>query len=470
MSNVFTPNDLLLDQTMLCEASRLLQNCPEGEPFVNYFIRFAKDQEILSSRLYGLYECERRSWLPSNSERLFNLSLLLDGLALHNQLYVLKAELPPDAEALQLRTLLLEKGILKEIETVPYLPKIRHDFDVYFSQLPLSRRPAGLSREMTAKQIKQLVDEFVGESVLSVKALESESQKKPVLDALVSSYEGTNEHWRIGNDWLKLPFLALGEYMLDTIHLYSSGMVSGISHLRTFVYWRLSEHIGIPLYPSSRRMPLLSALAENIQLHASERLYQAIADIFKEDIDMIRKDDSAIPFVPPPSLSVFLTLYRSSRDLSKAIDDFRDEFAGVRQEFSTLAEKRMKARTLQERLEFAHQLNDIVQSVKTHYRRQDRSFLAAFFAFAPDVLNPLSNPLDPSKYSTTLLTKPVEWIKSWWKRRPLQHVLHLRERLYQLAIDERLASEMLGIEFNARVTEDFYRHYNAYLDLYKRKS
>lgn len=470
MSNVFTFNDLLLDQTMLCEASRLLQNCPEGESFGSYFSRFAKGQEIQRSRLYHLYEHERHSWSPSNTERLFNLSLLLDGLALHNQLYVLKAELPLDAESLQLRKLLLEKGIVKEIETAPYLPDIRHDFDVYFSQLPLSKHPAGLSREMTAKQIKQLVDEFVGGSVLSARMLESESQKKSVLDALVSMYEGTEEHWQIGNDWLNLPFLTLGEFMLDRVHLYSSGMISGISLLRTFVYWRLSEHIKIPLYSSSRRLPLLSALTEHIQLHSSERIYQAIADVFKEDIDMIREDDAAIPFVPPPSLSVFLTMYRSSHNLSKTIDDFRGEFAGVRQEFCTLAEQRMKARTMQERLDFAHRLNDIVQLVQRHYRRQDPSWLAASLSFAPDVLNPLSNPLDPSKYSTALLAKPIEWIRSWWKRRPLQHVFHLRERLYQLAVDERLASEMLGIEFNAKVTEDFNRHYMEYLDLYKRKS
>jgi hypothetical protein len=33
---MFSPNDILLDQTMLYEASRLLEDCPQGGEFIDY--------------------------------------------------------------------------------------------------------------------------------------------------------------------------------------------------------------------------------------------------------------------------------------------------------------------------------------------------------------------------------------------------------------------------------------------------
>ncbi len=99
MNTMFLPNDMLLDQTMLCEASRLLEGCPQGFPYVEYLARQQKGR----NRLVEQYEHEIGQWFPSNAERLFNLSMLLDGLALHDHLYVLKAELPLDATHLRLR-------------------------------------------------------------------------------------------------------------------------------------------------------------------------------------------------------------------------------------------------------------------------------------------------------------------------------------------------------------------------------
>lgn len=49
MKDMFSPNDLLLDQTMLCEASRLLEGCPHGKAFVDYLDRYELKTEILTT-------------------------------------------------------------------------------------------------------------------------------------------------------------------------------------------------------------------------------------------------------------------------------------------------------------------------------------------------------------------------------------------------------------------------------------
>jgi hypothetical protein len=73
--------DVLVDQTMICEASRLLENDPD----LNKYTR------------------KMPWWPPTHTERLVHLSTLLDALALHEHLYVLKAELPDYADKLSLR-------------------------------------------------------------------------------------------------------------------------------------------------------------------------------------------------------------------------------------------------------------------------------------------------------------------------------------------------------------------------------
>jgi len=258
--------------------------------------------------------------------------------------------------------------------------------------------------------------------------------------------------------------------MLDLVnHYYSGAAFEGASHLRTFVYWRISEHAGIPLYPSSRRIPQLDAFADHIRLSVAEKIYQVIAESFKEKIELVYEDEAEVPLFLPPSLSIFFDLYRSSPDLPTAIDDFRSEFAGIRQDFQSLQVKLAKARTLQERIEVKRELSKVTESVKAHYQLNEDSFLETVLGFVPQVLNPLSNPADPSKYSKELLTKPVEWIKDWWRRRSLRHVFHLRKRLYQIAEYEQLASQVLGVQFDEKANQDFHKHYSEYLALYQRR-
>jgi len=219
----------------------------------------------------------------------------------------------------------------------------------------------------------------------------------------------------------------------------------------------------------------LDAFAGHIRLFTAEKIYQVVAEAFKENIKLVYEDEANIPLYFPPSLSIFLSLYRSSHDLSRTIDDFRKEFAGVRQDFRSLAEKLTRSRTLQERIEIKHQLGDALKLVKIHYQLNDDSLLETVLGFAPEVLNPLSNPTDPSKYSAKLLTMPITWIKDWWRKRPLRHIFDLRKRLYQITDYENLASEVLDTEFGKvedgpGVLFDFNKHYDEYLSLYKRQS
>ncbi|MCI0615658.1 hypothetical protein L0244_21940 [bacterium] len=410
-------------------------------------------------------------WSPNNTERLVNLSILLDGLALHDQLYVLKAELPPDTEVLNLRKLLLNKGILQELDTTPYLPKIKNEFDTFHSSL-VSSNQKGLHRyrKNEGVDIAKIVAAFLGGNTL-----ESKSSNKPhfglyrespevILEGLKQEYEGTLSHWwldKYTEELASKPFLALGKHILENVNYFSSGaVISGISHLRIFVYWRVSEHARIPLYPSSQRIPQIDVFSDHIRSSVSEKVYQVVAAAYKSNVETVYEDETQIPLFLPPTLAVFFEIHRSTHDLEKTIDIFRKEFAGIRRDFRLLEERLVASSTLQERIEIKRQLEEVVRSVKKYHEMNDDSFIEAILGFAPEVLNPLSNPTDPSKYSKELLTKPLTWIKDWWKSRPLRHVFRLRKRLYAVSNYERLVSDAIGIEFNQEEKKHYLERYS----------
>ncbi len=401
-----------------------------------------------------------RWWPPSNAERLFNLSMLLDGIALHDHLYTLKAELPPDATGLQLRQLLIEKDIVREMETAPYLPKIKREFSNFFGKQ--------IGDRIISNQIEQALDAFLGNSTGNSAFGDRD---RILLEGLRQEYEGTLSHWWFDGDerLFSQPFLALGEHLLESVSYFGSGtIVSGVSYLRTFIYWRISEHANIPLYPSSSRIPQLDAFASHIRLFTAEKIYQVVAQAFKENIHLVYEDEAFIPLCLPPSLSIFFELYRSSHDLSKAIDDFRKEFAGVRQDIYSFEEKLKKAKTLQDRIEIKHNMKDVLSSMKTYYQLNNDLHLETILGFAPEILNPLTNPTDPSKYSDKLLTMPVSWVKDWWKKRSFRHVFDLRKRLHKIAEYEQLASSILNIDFGRTDNHDFYEFDDKYQSLYRK--
>src|SRR3954452_2956216 len=129
---MFETDAVLLDQTMLCEASRLLAGSPVGHEYTESLQRFDLS--------YGVRELQWRAMPLSNAERLLHLETTARALLLYERLYVVSAELPPDATALPLRQILLNFGIVEELDTTEVAQEIA--FEIH----SLAEAAAGVSR------------------------------------------------------------------------------------------------------------------------------------------------------------------------------------------------------------------------------------------------------------------------------------------------------------------------------------
>ncbi|KUO20968.1 hypothetical protein [Streptomyces dysideae] len=115
-----------MDQTMIADAARLLQNVPCGGAFGTYMMNSGFDPALAAQLVVRL-----RRVPVTNAERLADLSALCDALLLYDKLYVLRCETPPDAEDLELRNALIDLGIVEEIDVAAHGPAIADELVAY---------------------------------------------------------------------------------------------------------------------------------------------------------------------------------------------------------------------------------------------------------------------------------------------------------------------------------------------------
>ena len=425
---------VLIDQTMLCEASRLIEGVPAGAEFYEYLGRFEKQPQLsfrqMPRTLYPHYAFGMENWPPSNAERLFHLATLLDAITLYDDVRVLKAELPPDANSLPLREFLLECGIVQHIDASSTARTISDEFREFLACVEPNREQVYLTREKLAEEIANVVAHSLQNTPVPRSPSETDDifQEYPVsetvADGLIKQYEGTVSHWWLEEQSQQLTANAiatLGGYMLDKIGYFGSGaVVEGISHLRTFVYWRLSDHLGIPFFPSCRRLPHFEAMARQLTPTVHQEVFQVLARAFKATVEQVYEDCQPTALPVPPLTSLFLDKLRTQKDASACIMEIREEFRGLREALRNLQSELRGSASIRQRLDAKRQLAKVIEDLKQHYEMRNDTFIDEALAFAPDVLKPLSNPMNPEKYSINLIKKPLEWIRTWWANRPFR--------------------------------------------------
>ena len=457
-------SSVLIDQTMLCEAARLMRDARPWRP-----------------------DYEERRWPPSISEQLFHLSTILDALLLYDQLYVLPAELPEDAPKLSLRNRLIDSGIIANLDTAPIADDVGEELRVFLSEVGSSRPKIDEEKEQVAKEIAQIASRLLvsKEPTLlpSIEATvspvdnwteyrEEERQREAAIieQGLRGQQEGTLSHSWLRESRRELqenPIATVGRHLMDKIGYFNSGAyVSGISHLRTFVYWRVSDRLGLPFFPSCRRMPQIMSFDRQLRRSLPHELFQVIAKSFKASIEDVYDDLSNEVISLPPFLALYLDKVRAGHDRIDAFFELREEFRELRSAITDLQNQLCSSQSLRARVDAKRRFNRLVTSLTRHYDLKHVFFLEEAVAFAPDILKPLGNPFDPGKYSTSLIQKPVEWIRDWWQHRPFKIAYELRSKLLDLPEYEKLAQSALGISLDSKAKLDFIRYYDDYMTLY----
>lgn len=457
---------VLLDQTMLCEASRLVQGVPVGEQYLEYLRRLTP--HLRADQLtMGL-----NRWPSTNSERLVHLSTLIDAVVLYDRVFVLQAELPPDAPSLSLRRRLIAEGVVSQLDVSDLAEQVKNEITKYLGGLE-----SGVHRAHDAKTVDDIADSvnsFLSQRLPAkttvIGGRDNQFRKHNIVDTLSLELEGTLSHWwmQTYHDELQRdPISVIGKNLLENIAYEASGTtINGVSHLRTIVYWRLSDYLGIPFFPSCRRLPQYKALCDQLTRSVPQSIYRAIAEAFGATLDEVLEDVRPAPIRMPPLLLMVLEQIRQGRDPCEAILNTRNEFAALRATMTRLQLELQGLGSITDRIQAKRRLRFVLDDLEKHYKMRDDSAIEEVIAFAPEVLKPLTNPTNPEKYSADLIRKPIKWIREWWIKRPFRLAYKLREMVGGVTAYEALASAALGVTFTETESAEFARHFSEYLALY----
>lgn len=465
-------NAVLTDQTIICEASRLLQNTPVGDDFGRYLAASGH----LSRHTRNSYQMGQRWWPPTIAERVIHLSLLLQALLLYENVYVLGAELPPDADHLRFRKVLLDQDILRTIDPARHSAPIVAELGQFLGQARERMPTHGGHSLARAEYIKQIVRLALDGAVRDSKDEDftdpgdewSIDKGAVTAEILLRELEGTTAHWWLagrGEDLRADPIETLCQQVMEDIGYFGSGAVlEGVSLLRTFVYWRLSAHANLPFIPSLRRLPAYHLMMNYIRRSTQERVYGAVSASFHATIEEVYDSDRPVPVYLPPALSLFLDRLRSGKTVPETILELREEYRDLRLALSNLQNATNSSATLRHMLKARRNFVKNLESLRGS--NDSRNTVDQVLDIIPSVAKAVTNPLDINAYTGELLRRPADWIRAWWRRRPLRPVFALQDQLMGLNQYDNLLEQALHVKLDPGDVMQLVKSYEKCLRVY----
>lgn len=445
------PSRVLIDQTMLCEAARLLLGADAPEMEMGMRLPLART--------------------PDTAERLVHLATLLDALLLYDELYVLDAQLPHDADTLPLRQVLLDRRILRPVDTHALSANIADELTGFLRDAETFQEPWNphelASGEDVANSVRLLLahpDES-GES--------TNPRGRGIASLMRGEVEGNLSAGCIRSSRPELqsdPLRTLGWTMLNNIGYFHSGAIyGGVSQLRTFAYWRVSAHLRIPFLPSLHRLPAYHLITDHVRRTVQDRVYEVVADSFRTTVDEVYEDENPAPLYLPPALALFLNHLRAHGDIAMAVDDLRHQHRKLRRALAELQQSLESGSTLGDAKAARHRLNAALDALRGDLDPHDQAAAGTvdqLIDIVPGVVNAAANPLDVGGYAEALVARPAELIRSWWLRRPVRSAIRLSSRLDNLSRYHRLLGEATGQHVDPGDFEHLRQEYGAALTLY----
>ena len=449
------PNDILIGHTTICEAACLIDETPSRPGHST----FARSQSIF---------------------RLLELCSLTEAVVLHDTLFTLPATLPDYVDDLQLRTRLIEAGILKNYTSPVFLEELVPAIVTWISSSTQEKAQkhqayGPLDPHKIAAHVTSMVDQAGMKPYSDVWSSGIDYLNVAASPETISVYDYLSNSSALNIDDLVELLQAKDLFGKDGIvktlgagigasALYdmSGGYQHSLVELRSLLYWQAADRIRIPWYPDVLRVPLMVALHQNLRSSLTDQIYTLVARAFNTTVEDLLSEDLPYEAVIPPLGALLLSRCSKREEVIDKLLELRDEFADFRKTFRELEMQRREARSIKELRAIRAKTTRLLQAVATKYDNPDQSIMETTLGYAPDVINILANPLDPGRYKSELLKKPYEWISNWWCRRPASRLFSVTKKLEQLKLYGQLAPRVFGIEITAS-DASLIRTYNSHM-------
>jgi hypothetical protein len=394
--------NVLLSNTAVCEASRLLLSPPEVP-----------------------------SWaLHQATFRARDLMSLIEAAVLHEQIFCLPGTLPIDVSDLELRNRLIADGALAELPQAQGRNVIEEAlvasfgtverFTIYddgFEELIPSELKGEVIDRAVLRTLNEGIPPFIRRS--TVEAIER-----------INAAESFDE--------------AAREVIRYTIFGPTGADDGAITSLRAMYYTFASEYYGLPYLAPASAQPMQRRFPNYFPASMRERIYQQLASALQDTVDKVAQEfDGPIVFVPPFSALVFERA-ATPAEISSETLALRAEYSDFRRKMSELERDRFEAKSLNDRMKASRQLERLGKEVARPFNQSSPMKLEAALRYIPDAANLAANPTNPVGWARMLLNLPTEALVSWYRRRPVAKLVRTARALGALPDYDVLLTKHFG--------------------------
>jgi len=368
---------------------------------------------------------------------------------LYDTVYTLPGKLSEDAGSLSLRSRLLAEGALKELDTSLFHDRIAKAIvgglapelnSVGYPELP---RPADYFRSST-----RAIEKF-----LLVEGRGPDHEFQPRLDDIWDSGFAYTRQIEDAES-----FEEMGRLFIRLIEAPITGAYeSCTSILRDMYYICASEQVGLPYWPQFDRLEFARkfpnywdsfSLREHVYSQLAIALATTVSDVYEDSCN-------EVAYIPPFSALV-LDKCSSPHTFADALLEVRGDYSKLRYQLADLEISRMNSTSLIERRRLRRQQKDLFELAAQSFDKPATVSLEAIIRYIPDVVEAAVSPLNPTKYNADLLLKPLSWITTWWKQRPISMVFRAANRIAEIERYENLLLKMFGVHLPAKTDWKLY--------------
>jgi hypothetical protein len=399
MDHNVSAHGALISNTMLCEVSRLFVGDVGGLGWNDDF---------------------------RNRDRVADLLNLIDAVVLYDDLYFLPASLPADVGELAFRERLLHTGIASTFSAVD------------------DHREVSSALIAAIQSVEPMVSKSWNNKSLTFADVEGEIDSMLALrrTAKATIEDGYDEFPRgvTGDTFDEV----IGNLAADIQYASSGAYESSAGNLRAMYYTFMSEHHGIPYWPSVARRSIEERFPNYFAQPARQQIYDRLTEALDASLSLVTEDMGGRVVQVPPFAALALSRAATPNDLIGEIFALRDEFASFRTRMTEMEKAQREASSIRDRLAIRAKIDGLCKEVARPFEVPSALSLQPVLRFVPDVEAAVDTPTNPKSWLKLFLNMPLDRVIRWWMRRPVAKLVSASWDVVGLDDYGRLVSKHFG--------------------------
>lgn len=239
-----------------------------------------------------------------------------------------------------------------------------------------------------------------------------------------------------------------------------TGEAERASHvLRSYLYYSNATTRRVTFVPDYPRIPYILGINEQLRRLTSSvmaKSQQLIHDELAGDIDQLLAVERPLG-VPLPSFSaILLSRVSSVDDIPGKLLELREEYKPLRSALYEFNLSLTSAKTIGEVADARTRIAQAFRAVdaRLHQKTTILDRLTSISEVASQGIRLATNPLSAS---ASVLSRPVEWLRGWWYRRPLVQLFSVLDELKQIKHYHELGQAVFGLPLDPSGVREFRR-------------